>query len=273
MKQNLSSPEVTIIIPAWNAGQWLPGCLDTLAQQTFRDFEIVLVDDGSTDGSIDFVKNHYPYIKIVSFETNKGFTPAVNAGIKHARGKYIALVNADTRPEPTWLEYLVEALNSSPADVGSVSSKMLVLENPDLLDDAGNTLSWYWSARKRGYRTAATNYREREEVFSACAGAALYRREFFNTVGAFDEEYTIYFEDIDIGLRGRIYGYRCLYVPEAKIFHHGHSAGIVGGRYVFLMTRNRLMTLLKNVPACLLLRHWYHLLFGQFYFLACFYSI
>ena len=262
----VSPPKVTIVIPVWNSGAWLPRCLARLSQQTFQDFETILVDNGSTDGSVDLARHNNPRLKIIAFETNQGFAAAVNAGIRQTRSEYIALLNVDTRPDPDWLEQLVCALDRSPVEVGSVSSKMLVLEDPDLIDDAGDTLSWYGSARKRGYQTPAVHYNELEEVFSACAGAALYRRVFFETVGLFDEEYTSYFEDVDLGLRGRLYGYRCLYVPEAQVLHQGHSTGVVGGRYVSLMTCNRLMTFLKNVPLRLLLKHGYHLLFGQFYF-------
>ncbi len=264
MRSNQKS--VTVIIPVWNSGRWLPDCLASLHQQTYQDFTILLVDNGSTDGAVQFAQTHYPRLELISFATNLGFAVAVNAGIRHASSEYIALLNVDTRPEPTWLECLVKRLDSSPPEIGSIASQMLLMENPILLDDAGDTLSWYGSACKRGHHAPATGYAKSEEVFSACAGAALYRRQFFEQVGLFDETYTSYFEDVDLGLRGRIYGYRCLYEPAAKVLHHGHSAGIVGGRYVALMTRNRLLTMLKNIPARLWLKHGYTLLFGQFYF-------
>ncbi len=260
----LQKVKVTVIIPVWNSGKWLPDCLASLQQQTYQDFTILLVDNGSTDGSIP-PRTSLP-INLISFATNLGFAAAVNAGIRQSQSETIALLNVDTRPEPTWLECLVSRLESSPPEVGSIASKMLVMEQPTLIDDAGDSLSWYGSACKRGHRNLATQYTEPDEVFSACAGAALYRRKFFEVVGLFDESYTSYFEDIDLGFRGRIYGYRCSYAPEAMVLHHGHSAGIVGGRYVALMTRNRLMTLLKNIPSRLWLRHGNALLFGQLYF-------
>lgn len=263
----MSSPQVTVIIPVWNSGRWLPACLARLHQQRFTDFAILLVDNGSTDGAVAAAQVEYPAIEVLRFATNRGFAAAVNAGIRHSQSDFVALLNVDTQVDADWLFHLVKRLVASPPTVGSVASKMLRLQNPALIDDAGDTLSWYGSARKRGHLAPATAYTEPTEVFSACAGAALYRRQFFERVGLFDETYHSYFEDIDLGLRGQLYGYRCLYEPQAQLRHQGHSAGLVGGRYVTLMTRNRLLTLLKNIPARLLLKHLPSLLYGQLYFL------
>jgi GT2 family glycosyltransferase len=143
---------------------------------------------------------------------------------------------------------------------------MLRLENPDLIDNAGDLLSWYGSARKRGQGEPAQAYMQEVEIFSACAGAALYRRSFLAEVGGLDENFISYLEDVDLGLRGRLLGYRCLYAPTAEVLHQGHGAGLPTARYVYLMTRNRLTLLLKNIPARLLLKYSGRLLYGQFYF-------
>jgi GT2 family glycosyltransferase len=202
----------------------------------------------------------------LGLEKNRGFAPAVNAGIRQALSEYVVLLNVDTVPQPDWLANLVETIEKSPPDVGCLASKMLNLNNPNIIDDAGDTFSWYGSARKRGWREPANAYLEAEEVFSACAGAALYRRIFLEEVGIFDENFTSYLEDIDLGLRGRLLGYRCLYVPSAEVLHHGQGAGTPRSRYVYLMTRNRLALILKSIPFELLLKHSQTLLFGQFYF-------
>lgn len=263
---SIAQPQVTIVIPNWNNIRWLPGCLDGLREQRYRDFQIILVDNGSTDGSVAFVRQHYPQVQILTFAKNRGFAPAVNAGIQQSRSRYVALLNTDTIPRPNWLLRLVETIESSPPDVGCLASKMLKLGNPNVIDDAGDTLSWYGSARKRGMGEPADVYNEIEQVFSACAGAALYRRAFLEDVGGFDESFISYLEDIDVGLRGRLLGYRCLYVPGAEVLHQSHGSGIARSRYVYLMTRNRLRLLTKNIPLPLLLKHGWTLMYGQLYF-------
>ncbi len=266
MSDSSPVPKVTVVIPNWNTQRWLSGCLDGLRGQTFRDFEVILVDSGSSDNSVPFINEHYPEIKVVRLPENKGFAAAVNAGIKEAGSEYIALLNVDTVPQPNWLASLVNKIQQSPPEVGSLASKMLSLQNPDLIDDAGDILSWYGTARKRGMGESAQAYSQGVEVFSACAGAALYRRAFFEEVGLFDEGLTSYLEDIDLGLRGQLFGYRCLFVPEAEVLHQGQGANTARSRYVFLMTRNRLVLLLKCIPWNLWLKHVHTLLFGQFYY-------
>jgi len=259
-------PEVTVVIPNWNTRHWLQGCLDGLRAQNYQGFGVILVDNSSTDGSVAFVKQNYPEVQILSFAKNRGFAPAVNAGIRQSSSEYVALLNVDTLPRPDWLLALVETMERSPSRVGSLASKMLNLENPDIIDDAGDILSWYGSARKRGLGEPAKAYNKEEEVFSACAGAALYRRSFLEETGGFDESFGSYLEDIDLGLRGQMIGYRCLFVPQAEVLHHSHGSGLSRSGYVYLMTRNRLKLLTKNIPSPLLLKHRRTLIYGQIYF-------
>ncbi|GAB4426649.1 MAG: glycosyltransferase family 2 protein [Anaerolineae bacterium] len=259
-------PKVTVVIPNWNTQRWLPGCLDGLRAQTYHDFKVLLVDNGSTDGSLELVRTRYPEVEILAFPENRGFAPAVNAGIRQSDSEYIALLNVDTIPQPDWLACLVETMEQNLPDVGSLAAKMLSMDDPAIMDDAGNTLSWYGSACKRGRGEPAQNYVQMEEVLSACGGAAFYRRDFLEAVGLFDETFVSYLEDVDLGLQGRLRGYRCLYVPGAQVLHQWRGAGIPRPRYVYLATRNRLTLLLKNMPWSLLLKHSPTLLYGQFYF-------
>ena len=260
------SPKVAVIIPNWNTRRWLPGCLDALKAQTLRDFQIVVVDNGSTDDSVTFIRDNYPDVHVIALPENRGFAVAVNTGIQATQTDYVALLNVDTVPRPGWLASLVETADQSPPEVGFLASKMLNLDRPDLIDDAGDSFSWYGSSWKRGKGEPAAHYNEPGEVFSACAGAALYRRHFFEAVGLFDEDFNSYLEDIDLGLRGRLLGYRCWYVPEAEVLHQGQGAGIPRPRYVMFSTCNRLMILVKNIPLSLLVKHSYTVFFGQFYF-------
>jgi GT2 family glycosyltransferase len=259
-------PKVTVVIPNWNTRRWLTGCLGGLRTQHYRDFKVILVDNGSTDDSVAFVKLQYPEVKVLSFAENRGFAPAVNAGAQQAESEYIALLNADTVPQSSWLLSLVETMEQSLPDVGSLASKMLKLKAPDTIDDAGDILSWYGSARKRGMGEPAGTYNQVEEVFSACAGAVLYRRSFLEEVGGFDESFNSYLEDIDLGLRGQLLGYRCLYTPTAEVLHQGHGSGLARSHYVYFMTRNRLALLIKNIPLALLLKHSRNLIYGQVYY-------
>ncbi|MBN1995807.1 MAG: glycosyltransferase family 2 protein [Anaerolineae bacterium] len=265
-KKSTNKPNVTVIIPNWNTQRWLAGCLNGLREQIYQNFQTVLVDNGSTDNSVNFVQEHYPEVEILAFGENRGFAPAVNTGIRQAGTEYVALLNVDTIPHSDWLGSLVRIMEQSPADVGAVASKMLSLDNPDLIDDAGNTLSWYGSARKRGQGEPAKHYTRIEEVFSISGGASLFRRVFLEDVGYFDEGFISYLEDVDLGLRGRLFGYRYLYVPQAKILHQWSGARIPRARYVYLSTRNRLALLIKNIPWQLLLKHIHTLLYGQFYY-------
>lgn len=266
MADSATCPKVTIVIPNWNTHRWLDGCLGGLRAQSYRDFQVILVDSGSTDESVPYVRSHFPEVRVVSLPQNRGFAAAVNAGIKAAGSEYVILLNVDTAPRPEWLANLVQTIEQSPPEVGCLASKMLSLTDPNLIDNAGDIFSWYGSARKRGQGEPAVNYHQPTEVFSACAGAALYRRTFLEEVGLFDEGFTSYFEDVDVGFRGRLLGYRCLYVPTAEVLHQGQGAGTPRGRYVYLLTRNRLALLLKCVPTALWLKHAYTILFGQFYF-------
>lgn len=266
MKEQASPPKVTVIIPNWNTERWLKGCLDGLRAQCFQDFQVIMVDSGSTDQSVPFVQAQYPEIEIVALSENRGFAGAINAGLERAGSDYIALLNVDTVPRSPWLAGLVETMDRSPAEVGCLASKMLSLDHPEIIDDAGDTLSWYGSARKRGLGEPARHYDQPGEVFSACAGAALYRRRFFEVVGRLDETFISYLEDVDLGLRGRLLGYRCLYVPTAEVLHQGQGAGLARARYVYFMTRNRLALIAKNIPLALLVKYSGLLLFGQFYF-------
>lgn len=265
-----SSHKVAVVIPNWNGEKWLPGCLSALAAQGFEDFETVLVDNGSTDGSVLYVKQHDPRVRIIELGSNRGFAAAVNAGIGATQSDYVALLNTDTQPRPGWLAALVAAMDRSDSRVGALASRMLSLDAPGIIDDAGDVLSWHGAAAKRGHGRPAAEYEAETEVFSPCAGAALYRRSLLEELGGFDEAFFAYLEDLDLGLRGRLLGYRYLYVPGAEVLHKGHGAGLARGAYVRLMTCNRLLLLAKNIPLALWLRHIGQIAYGQLYFLAAY---
>ncbi len=266
MINSMNIPLVTVVIPVWNGAAWLARCLDALEMQTFCDFDVIVVDNGSTDNSCVLVKQHALQATLIAWKHNRGFSAAVNTGIQASRSQYVALLNTDALPRPAWLASLVRAMDESAPDVGALTSRMLSMSDPAIVDDCGDSLSWQGAAAKRGHGRNAAEYEDKCEIFSPCAGAALYRKSFLDEMGGFDERFFAYLEDVDLGLRGRLRGYRYNLVPSAEVLHQGHGSGLHHARYVRLMTRNRIILLLKNLPARLLVRHALSLLYGQMYF-------
>ncbi|MFZ3147620.1 MAG: glycosyltransferase family 2 protein [Methanothrix sp.] len=258
-----SSIKVSVIIPNWNGGKWLEGCLSALNSQDFRDFETLVVDDASTDGSINHLEERFTGVQILQLAEHHGFAKAVNAGVRETSGDYVVLLNNDTLPSTSFIRNLVSAMDMMPPDVGSIASCMRSMDNPMLLDDTGDRFTWYGHALKRGHGRPADEFKEDNEIFSACAGAALYRRAFLNDAGEFDEKFVSYLEDLDLGLRGRLLGYRCVFVASADVLHKGHGSNLPTGDYIRFITRNRLMLIGKNIPFSLLVRHFHHILIGQ----------
>ena len=259
-------PRVSIVIPNYNGSAWLPGCLGALAGQQYENHEVLVVDNGSTDGSVSLLGSRYPHVQLIELDRNFGFAGAVNRGIRAARGEYVALLNNDTVARPDWLATLVRALDDSPDVVAAVGSNMLSLDDPSRIDDAGDALSWTGAAEKLGHGDLASGIAHRREVFSVCAGAALFRRSFLETLRGFDERFFAYLEDVDLGLRGRLLGYRYVVEPAAEVLHKGYGTALPRADYVRLVTRNRLMLFAKSLPVTLALKHLPQLLYGQLYF-------
>jgi GT2 family glycosyltransferase len=263
-------PAVTIVIPNWNGRSWLPDCLHSVYDQHYRDFQVFLVDNASTDDSVSWVREHYSQITVIEMPENTGFARAVNTGIQKSESRYVALLNTDTRVDGNWLQLLVRSLEETSSDIGAVSPLMLSLKDPGYIDDAGDELTWYGEARKYGNGKERDQVDLRRDIFSPCAGAALYRRDFFKTCGLFDEGFFAYLEDVDLGLRGQLLGYRYLLVPDAVVYHQSHGSAIDYHLYIRLVTQNRLLVFLKNIPAILLWKHCLKILYGQLYYLLAF---
>jgi len=246
---------ISVIIVNWNGKHFLEGCLTSLRKQTFGDFEIILVDNGSADGSPEFVKGRFPEVTVVRLPENYGFCVANNVGIRQSEGQYVALLNNDAEASPRWLEALVGALDSNP-QAGFFASKLLLYDQPDIVDSAGDIFYTCGVGDKRGRQERDDGqFDEMTPVFGACAGAALYRREMLEDVGLFDEDFFAYDEDIDLSFRAQLRGYSCLFVPEAVVRHHlkGTSRKLLE-KPVYLARRNTLYVLVKNMPLGLLSR-------------------
>ena len=239
--------KITIIIPNYNGLKFLPACLKALSRQTFQDFDILVVDNGSEDGSVQWLKEQQ--VPSIFLPGNLGFSGAVNVGIRAACSPYVILLNNDTEAEPSYVEELLCGIQVSPR-IFSVSPKMLKMGCKDVIDDAGDMYSLMGWAYQRGVGQGARRYNRPCHIFSACAGGAIYRRSVFEKIGYFDEAHFAYLEDIDVGYRAKIAGYYNRYCPGAVVYHVG--SGTSGSKYnafkVRLTARNNVYLNYKNMP-------------------------
>ncbi len=242
--------KVTIIIPNYNGRHFMAACLDSLRNQTYRDFQIVIVDNASSDGSLEFLRANYPEAHLLPLDKNYGFSKAVNAGIEYARTPYVILLNNDTAADKDYVSQMVRAIESAP-DIFSVSSKMIQMYHPELIDSTGDLYTVLGWGICRGNGQPVSKYTVSDRIFTACAGAAIYRRSVFQEIGLFDEHHFAYLEDIDIGYRAQIYGYRNIFCSGALVRHVG--SGTSGSKYnsfkVKLSARNSVYLNYKNMPA------------------------
>jgi hypothetical protein len=246
----MSSKNITIIIPNLNGRQHLEHCLPSILEQSYQDFEIILVDNGSTDGSVEFVTKKFPRVQILASSYNMGFAKANNVAIQAASAPCVVTLNNDTTVEPNWLSEMMDVVRREP-DVGMIACKTLNMHNPHLIDSAGMDIDHVGMAWPR-YYGQPDNKQETEpyEVFCPTGAAALYKRELLNQVGLFDEEFFAYCEDMDLGWRARLMGWRCLYVPTSIVYHYHSATSKQGSPFKrYLITRNRIWTVIKNYPA------------------------
>ena len=241
--------EVSVVIPNFNGIAFLDSVLASLEGQTLSNFEVILVDNGSTDGSCSFVTANYPWVHLIEPSENFGFCGAVNAGIRAAKAPYVLLLNNDTEVKEDFVEEMLAAIRRH-KNAFSCGARMVQYHDRDRLDDVGNyycALGWSF-ARGRGKDIHA--YETEDKIFSACAGAAIYRKKIIEKIGYFDEEHFAYLEDTDIGYRARIYGYENWYAPKAIVYHVG--SGTSGSRYNQFKTRyssrNNIYLIYKNMP-------------------------
>lgn len=241
--------EVSVIIPNFNGLAYLEGVLSSLERQSMKNFEVILVDNGSTDGSCAFVASQYSWVHIIELSENFGFSRAVNEGIRAARAPYVLLLNNDTEVEPDFLKEMVEGIQRH-KKAFSCQAKMIQFHDRDKMDDGGNyycALGWAFA---EGKGKAAEYYDKEKKIFSSCAGAAIYRKKIFEKIGYFDDEHFAYLEDLDVGYRARIYGYENWYIPGAVVYHVG--SGTSGSRYnqfkIRYSSRNNIYMIYKNMP-------------------------
>lgn len=244
----------TVVVPSWNGRGLLGRALASIAAQTDRDLQVVVVDDGSTDGTAEYLAAEWPDVKVIRQPENRGFAAAVNRGIAEGDAELVALVNNDVELHPEWLEWSVDALEHHP-EAGSVATKLVDGHRPGHLDGAGDVLGWdgYAVRHGRGHPDDG-GFDEPGPVLSACAAAALYRRAALEDVGGFDERFFAYLEDVDWGLRAQLAGWRCWYEPAAVAVHSaGSTSGTITGFELYHAHRNMIWLMAKSFPLWALL--------------------
>ncbi|MBS1849826.1 MAG: glycosyltransferase family 2 protein [Acidobacteria bacterium] len=247
-------PYFSIIVINWNGLHFLETCLTALERQSFRDFETILVDNGSSDGSAEYVRAHFPQVKVLALLDNLGFSGGNIAGWEQARGEWIVLLNNDTEAHPGWLEALAHAAREFPA-AGSLASKMLLFGERDRIDNCGFALTpaGVTIDLGRGERDGVP-WQAARPVFGACGGAAAYRRSLLEEIGFLDPDFFMTYEDVDLSFRAQLAGHGCMFVPEAIVYHH-YRATMTNypARQAFYSQRNIEFVYIKNLPLGMLL--------------------
>jgi GT2 family glycosyltransferase len=250
------SPTVSIIIPHLNGKHHLDVCLNALRRQTYQDFEVILVDNGSNDGSQIFVQTHFPEVRLLELAQNQGFTGACNAGAERAIGDIVILLNNDTEADSGWLEAVVDAFKRHP-DVGIVASKILLFDQRDQFHAAGDYYRLNGIPGNRGvWQKDSGQYETETTTFGACAAASAYRRLLLDEIGFLDDDFFFSCEDVDISWRAQLAGWQVLYVPTAVVYHKLKASGGSGEIGSYHDGRNFLYLIWKNYPTSLLRRYW-----------------
>lgn len=247
-------PEISIVIVSWNGRHYLDACLEAVAAQSGVATEIILVDNGSYDGTVEFVRSRFPKVRIIALGDNRGFAGGNNAGARRARGDFLAFLNNDTVPDPGWLRALRDGIDGQSRFL-LTTSRIVYMHDSSVIDSAGDGVFRAGGAFKRHHGASADAARASREVFGVCGAACLISRQVFEELGGFDEDFFASHEDVDLSYRARLRGYRCRYVADAIVRHHGSATlGRGSASAVFHGQRNLEWMYLKNTPGSLLIR-------------------
>ncbi len=253
---------VSVVVPNLNGARFLPTCLDAVRRQTRQPSEVIVVDNGSTDGSLALLASYYPEVRVVAHPINRGVARAFNDGIRVSSGTIVILLNNDTEAEPAWLEELIQPLEKDP-DLAMTTSKILLFDRRWILHSAGDLYRRDGMPGNRGvWQEDRGQFDHDLEPFGACGAAAAYRRALFDQIGLFDETLGSYCEDVDLNWRAQLAGYRCRYAPGARVYHRLSATG--GGPMAsFFVGRNVIWVLAKDLPSALLRKYWPKILARQ----------
>jgi len=251
---NSAALPACIVIVTWNGRRWMDGCLSSVLALDPPAADVVVVDNGSSDGTVEYVRQAYPQVRVVALDRNAGFAGGNNAGARHASARYLVFLNNDTEVERGWLAALVGAAERSPgADLAT--ARIVYRDRPGIVDSAGDGYLRCGGAFKRFHGQRADSAAESGEVFGACGASLLIRRELFEALGGFDEDFFMVYEDVDLSYRARLRGARCAYAADAVVIHAGSGTiGAVSRSQVFHGQRNLEWTWIKNSPPRLLWR-------------------
>ncbi len=252
--REVAAPFFSVVIPNFNGERYLPTCLAALRRQTFTDFEVIVADDASTDGAVELVERDFPEVRLVLNRQNQGFAVTCNTGAAASNGRFVVLLNNDTEPDEKWLEELAKVIVANP-NAAAVASKLLLFDRRNTLHTAGDALGIDGVARNLGvWQRDIGQFDAGTQIFSACGGASAYRREVWDALGGFDEEFRMYLEDVDWGFRAHLAGYESVFAPEAKVYHHVSASGgdLQSSYYV---GRNSIWMIAKDMPTGLLLKN------------------
>ena len=250
----MTNPDISIVIVTWNGRAFLDACLEAVAGQQGVEAETILVDNASTDGTSAYVRERFPWVRLVTLDANRGFAGGNNAGVGQARGRYVAFLNNDTIADPGWLGALRAGLDET-VGFALTTSRIVYMHDPGIIDSAGDGMLRWGGAFKRHHGAPAAAAAQSQEVFGVCGAACLLPRRVFDELGGFDEDFFASHEDVDLSYRARLRGYRCRYVADAVVRHHGSGTlGKSSAVAVFHGQRNLEWAYLKNTPAPLLLR-------------------
>lgn len=257
------APLVSVVIPNWNGEKLLPLCLDSLRRQTYPHLEVIVADNGSTDGSVALLACDYPEVRVVALAENRGYAGGVNAGFRAADGQVLVAFNNDAEADPRWIEELVAALERHP-QAGMVTSRVRLFDRRDYLHTAGDFYGLDGIPGNRGvWGPDGPAYDEETRVFGAAGVASAYRRAMLDEIGLLDESFGSYLEDVDLSWRAQLAGYGCIYAPRAVVYHMVSATG--GGPMAsFFVGRNTIFVIVKDYPSSLLRHHWPAVLRAQF---------
>ncbi len=258
----MPEPLASVVIPNWNGARHLPVCLEALRRQTYPHLEILLVDNGSADGSLELLARDYPEVRVLALGRNLGLTGGNNAGFRAAQGQVLVSLNNDTEVAAGFVEALVAALLERP-EAGMAAAKMLLFDRRDVIHSAGDGYGVDGIPFNRGvWERDEGQFDEPGWIFGGCGGAVAYRRAMLDQVGLFDESFFMYCEDVDLNWRAQLAGWGCWYTPDAVVYHKLSATG--GGPIASYYTgRNTLWVVAKDVPGALLRRHWSCMLRAQ----------
>jgi len=266
--------KTSVIIPNWNGQELLTDCLESLYKQSIKDFEIVLVDNGSTDHSVEWVMKNYPEVIVISLAKNFGFAKAINEGVKTVNTKYVVFLNNDTQVAKDWLKSLIKCADNHP-EVISVNSKILNFYHRKIIDGVGIQINEVGQAKSVGWQQIDRGQFEKEQyIFGATGGASLFRREDFIKLGMFDKNYFMYSEEVDFAFRAQLQGYQSIYCPKAKVFHkHKATSKKLPQHVEYWQFRNMMATIIKDFPAGILFKKWRWLKIILVYYNTVFYQL